>query len=91
MIKIVHSQLDHTDSLRLLGSVVCGRHRQVVKFVGGPWLSLSVALLSVAVLIVFSLGGEPGKGKEGDDLEELCIPTFINRLSEINKSRTALQ
>ena len=30
---------------------------------------IAVALLSVAFLIVFSLGGEPGKGKEGDDLK----------------------
>jgi hypothetical protein len=77
MIKIVHSQLDHTNSLRLLGSVVCGRHQQVVKFVGGPWPSLSVAL---CFKIAFSLAEENGeirKGKKGkpagSDLRRTCF------------------
>ena len=75
MIKIVRSQLDHTNSLRLLGSVVCGRHRQVVKFVGGPY----VAVMSVALLcskIAFSLARRTGEIRNegnptaGDDLRK---------------------
>ena len=61
MIKIVHSQLDHTNSLRLLGSVVCGRHRQVVKFVGGPWPSLSVAFVALCVQKLLSPSRRTGE------------------------------